>query len=172
MNTLRTPIILLAVVVVALIAWFLWVHEQAVTPSQTQTAAVVASTTSAAQTTSAASSTIQYPDEDAVASNIPGVWQSTDDPNYSIDVTSNGKWTDSYQGADASSTTSETGTYIFFASQNPDKDFTGTIVPGVTYLKVTEGSSVLYYSVLEVSGSNLQISYLDRGNTLSFVREQ
>jgi hypothetical protein len=40
------------------------------------------------------------------------------------------------------------------------------------YLKIAEGNSTLYYSVLEASPDQLQLSYLDRGNTLSFVRVQ
>ena len=100
-----------------------------------------------------------------------GSWQSTDDPNYQIQVTASGKWTDTYAGADASSAT-QTGTYELFTSANPDKDFSGVLVPNVVYLKVTENKLSLYYSVQQANGTNFQISYLDRGNTLSFVKVQ
>lgn len=166
MNNLRTPVIILVAVLIALGAWFVWSNRPAPVVTATVTSA---STTAPATQVQAPAPTL---DQAAVAQNVVGSWQSTDDPNYSVTITASGKWTDSYKGADASSSVSETGTYELFTSQNPDKDFTGVLVPGVVYVKVSEGSSVLYFSVLEASSDNLQLSYLDRGNTLSFVKEQ
>jgi hypothetical protein len=109
------------------------------------------------------------PDLQTATANVVGSWQSTDDAQYTVAITASGKWTDAY-GSDASAT--QTGTYTLFTSDKPDKDFTGILQPGVVYVKVVEGNSTLFFSVLEATGTNLQLSYLDRGNTLSFVRVQ
>lgn len=170
MNNLRTPFTLLVIVVLALITWFVWAHEQVVVPPapQTQTATTAPATTTVQPATTSAPAL----DPATVAQTIVGSWQSTDDPNYSVAITADGTWTDTYAGANASAGTSQTGTYELFTSQNPDKDFTGVLVPGVVYVKVSEGSSTYYFSVLEANGSNLQLNYLDRDVTLSFAKIQ
>ncbi len=163
MNSVRTPLIILAAIIIGLCAWYVFSNRTAPAP-QTQAATVPQQ--AAAQETPSPNL-----DEAAVAANISGTWQSTDDPNYSVVATSGGKWTDTYR-SDASSSVSQTGAYTLFTSQHPDPDFTGVLMPGVVYLKIAEGSSTLYFSVLEASGSALQLSYLDRGNTLSFTKVQ
>jgi len=169
MNNLRTPIIILVVIILALGAWY-FISRQS--PAMLVTQTTVSTTTSPASGSTLATEAPTTLNAAATAVNVVGTWQSTDDPNYSVVITSDGKWTDNYKGADASSSTSETGTYELFTSTNPDKDFTGVLVPGVVYVKVSEGTSVLYFSVLEASGQQLQLSYLDRGNTLSFTKEE
>jgi hypothetical protein len=169
MNSLRVPVAILVVIVIALGAWYVLSRPSAHSePPQTTSVATTTVTTTA--TTQPAETTPPTLNLSAVAANIMGSWQSTDDFNYTVNVDANNKWTDSYRGSDASSSVSETGTYTLFTSANPDKSFTGVLVPGVVYLKVAEGKTVTYYSVLKAAGDELQLSYLDRGNTLSFVR--
>jgi hypothetical protein len=170
MNRLSVPIGILVVIVVALAVWFV-VSEHGAPSAPQQTATTTATTGQAPVTVEQTPSQPVTLDPATVAGDIVGSWQSTDDPNYQIQVTASGKWTDTYAGADASSAT-QTGTYELFTSANPDKDFTGVLVPGVVYLKVTENNLSLYYSVQQANGTNFQISYLDRGNTLSFVKVQ
>jgi hypothetical protein len=168
MNRLSIPIGILVAIVILLGVWGYVAHRQG-TSAPTQTATTTAPTQ---QTPTGVVQTPPHPvtlDPATVAKDVVGDWQSTDDPNYQIQVTASGKWTDTYAGSDASSAT-QTGTYELFTSAKPDKDFTGVLVPGVVYLKVTENGLSLYYSILKANGSNLQISYLDRGNTLSFVK--
>lgn len=165
MNNLRIPIIILVIVVIALGAWFFFVHQN-ITPSPVPSAV---DSTSSPQATSASNPVL---DPATVAANAVGTWQSTDDPNYTVVITADGKWTDNYKTANASDDISESGTYLLFTSADPDPDFTDTIVPGIVYVKLTEGSDVYYYSVLEADASNLQLSYLARGNTLSFTKVQ
>jgi|GEM_PF-1307037 hypothetical protein len=173
MNSLRLPVTLLVIVVVGFFVWFWLARPISVhAPAQTSTTTVSTTSNSSGQASSPQTTPSPTLDPSSVAQNIVGSWQSTDDANYSVAITSAGKWTDSYKGSNASSSVSETGTYELFTSADPDKDFTGTLVPGVVYVKVSEGTSVLYFSVLDASASNLQLSYLDRGNTLSFVKVQ
>lgn len=173
MNNLRVPIALLVIIVAGMFAWFLLSRQSPDSAiSQTSPATTASSTASAADFPTGTPAPLPPPDPASVFATIVGSWQSTDDSNYSVTITSSGKWTDSYKGSGASNSVSESGTYALFTSQNPDKTFTGTLVPGVVYLKVSEGNSVLFYSVLETSTTTLQLSYLDRGNTLSFVKVQ
>jgi len=160
--------VIIVVILVALGGWYILAHENITSalPSDDSTTTIAGETLPASE---AASSTDVALEPATVATNVVGSWQSTDDPNYTVKITAGGKWTDAY-GADASA--SQTGTYTIFTSQNPDKDFTGVLQPGIVYIKLVEGSSTYYYSVLDASGNTLQISYLDRGNTLSFTRVQ
>lgn len=159
----RLPVLILIVIVIAFGAWYVLVHQN-FTSTLSQT--YVATTT---PDNSTASPTL---DPAAIAASAIGMWQSSDDPNYTVVIAPDGKWTDEYKGTDASSSVSQTGAYTLFTSANPDKDFTGTLTPGVVYLKVVEASTIFYYSVLEADGTNLQLSYLARGNTLSFTKVQ
>lgn len=169
MNNLRTPITILAVVIIAIGAWFYW-SRQTSTPAPT--VAGVVSPTSPSQPTPQAPAQAPALDPSVVAATIVGTWASTQDPNYTVVIAGSGAWTDKYKGGDSSSSVSETGTYKLFTSTDPDPDFTGTLVSGAVYVKVIEGSSTLYYSVLRASGNELQLHYLAMGNTLSFVKLQ
>ncbi|HEV3245218.1 MAG TPA: hypothetical protein VG102_02590 [Candidatus Paceibacterota bacterium] len=133
----RIVAIFVGIIVIALLAWYVIAHQNFTSTLPNYTATTTASVTPAPTV-----------DVSNVAASVAGTWQSNDDPNYSIVVTSDGKWTDNYKGSTASSSISQTGTYELFTSANPDPDFTGTIVPGVVYVKVVEGSSTLYFSVL------------------------
>ena len=174
MNSLRVPVTLLIVIVVGVVVLFVFsrLSASSVTPSGVTVSNATTSGSGAVTLPTSAPAPRPPQDPASVPASIVGTWQSTDDPNYSVTVTSDGGWTDSYKGSGASDSTSQTGTYKLFTSQGPDKDFTGTLVSGVVYLKVTEGKDTLYYSVLAANGTQLQLSYLDRGNTLSFVRVQ
>ncbi|MDR3571649.1 MAG: hypothetical protein P4L81_05670 [Candidatus Pacebacteria bacterium] len=178
MNNLRTPVIILVIILVAVGAWLLGYRQHTEPTAANDTAQLQQGSTqtpvdtSASGTDSTATSPTPPLDPSTVATNVVGTWQSVDDPNYTVVITADGKWTDKYKGGDASSSVSETGTYKIFTSANPDPGFDSTIVPGTVYTVVKEGKSTLYYSVLEASGTNLQLSYLARGNTLAFVRVQ
>jgi hypothetical protein len=159
---------LIIVIVVLVVGWFILIRPSASAPAQEASIATTTTTVTPAPESAPQTPTL---DPSTVATNIVGNWVSTDDSNYTVQITSKGKWTDTYKGSDQTGA-SLTGTYTLFTSQNPDKDFTGVLVPGVIYVKVVEGQSTLYFSVLAASGNELQLSYLDRGNTLSFVKVQ
>jgi hypothetical protein len=173
MNNLRVPVAALVIIVAGISAWFL-LSRQSPSPIVPQASSTTTSSTTAASAgfPTGTPAPLPPPNPASVFAAIVGSWRSTDDANYSVAITSSGKWTDSYKGSDAAKSVSQSGTYALFTSQDPDKAFTGTLVPGVVYLKVSEGNSVLFYSVLEAGTSTMQLSYLDRGNTLSFVRAQ
>lgn len=103
----------------------------------------------------------------SVENDIVGTWQSVDDPNYSITITSDGTWTDFYG---TTTPAEETGSLTLFTSEDPSVGYQGSTTPGVVYLKVAEGKSTLYYSLTKLTEAHLQLLYLDRGNTLSFVK--
>ena len=179
MNDLRVPVTLLVLVVLVFIGWFFIVHQ-----GSSPTTTLVSTTTPGAefdpqqvQVQAEASTppqvTIPLTQTTApVATSLAGIWRSTEDPNYSITVTASGAWTDTYKYASSTDGVSETGNYELFTSENPDPSFHSQVVPGVTYIKLVEGPNTFYYSVLGVTKDSLQISYLDRGNTLSFSRVQ
>ena len=169
--------VIIVVLLVALGGWYVLAHENVTaTLPTTDTTEAQATTTTPTPNPVVATSTSPAPtstiDPQTVATNIVGSWRSVDDQNYTIGVTADGKWTDTYKGTDASSTLTQTGTYTIFTNANPDPKFDGTIVPGVVYVKVAEGSTVNYFSVIDASGNDLQLSYLARGNTLAFIRIQ
>jgi|SRR5665213_430010 len=167
MNSRAFIAFLVVLIVVIVAGWFILIHPSAQAPTATTTATTTVATTPVVQDEPST-----MPSNPAtVAANIAGNWQSTDDSNYTVQITSGGKWTDTYKGSDSTGA-SLSGNYTLFTSTNPDKNFTGVLVPGVVYVKVVEGSSTLYFSVLAASGNVLQLSYLDRGNTLSFVKVQ
>lgn len=104
-----------------------------------------------------------------IRSAMVGTWQSADDGNYHIKISADGRWTDSYG---TSTQAAQTGTYKIFTNATPDKNLPIPAQPGIVYLKVAEGNSTFYYSIIAASDTTLQFSYLARGNTLAFVRVQ
>ncbi len=170
MNNLRAPIALLVVIIVVAGGWFYFVHQRAAMPSSP---IITQSTPSANYPDSQpALPALPLPDPTTVSTDIVGTWDSSDDPNYSVVIDQNGKWTDRYEEGNGSSTISETGTYTLFTSDKPDPDFTGQARSGIVYIKLVEGHDTYFYSVLGANGTALQLSYLARGNTLSFVKAQ
>lgn len=167
---------IIVVLVVALGAWYI-VSKNSPTPAVPASTATTTAATTTAMTT--ATSTAQQPsglpqtqpsaDSAQIKSAMVGTWQSVDDNNYHVKITAGGAWTDSYGTSTAAT---QSGTYTLFTSDMPDKNLPIPAQPGVVYLKVVEGKDTFYYSVIEASGNALQLSYLDRGNTLSFVKVQ
>ncbi|MBV9159930.1 MAG: hypothetical protein JO019_05035 [Candidatus Kaiserbacteria bacterium] len=103
----------------------------------------------------------------ATSSLLEGTWQSTEDSKFTREFKADGSFTDSYAG-DASAAT--VGTWNLFTSGNPDPGLHDALEPGATYLKMTDPNEVLFFSLLHIDDSDLQLSYLDRGNTLEFRR--
>ncbi|MES2668069.1 MAG: hypothetical protein V4644_00025 [Patescibacteria group bacterium] len=106
------------------------------------------------------------PPAEQPAVSIAGVWQSTDDSRFVRTFRSDGTVTDRYEGEDAL-TVSGIWNFVDDPSREqaelPD-------VEGATYIKLQFPEEVLYFTVTELSASDLSLSYVGRGNTLSFER--
>ncbi|HUO50080.1 MAG TPA: hypothetical protein VMU25_00695 [Candidatus Paceibacterota bacterium] len=163
---------IIVVLVVAIGAWYMAAYHMPEASPATSTTTTASSTDSNASTSAQSSGVpLTQPSADPaqIGSNMVGTWQSVDDGNYHVKITADGTWTDSY-GTTTSAT--QTGKYSLFTNATDDKDLPIPAQPGVVYLKVIEGKDTFYYSVIEASSNTLQLSYLDRGNTLAFVRIQ
>ena len=177
----RVILSLVALVIALIVLWFVALAHvgnttPTVVPVVQATSTVATSTgtplfTSTSTPTPAAPVAISGPDLPTVTQNIVGSWQSTGDGNYSVKITANGKWTDTYSTS-ATSSASQTGAYTLFTSADPDPALAGAVTPGVVYVKLVEGKSTSFFGVVEADGNNLQLVYLDRGNTISFVKAQ
>lgn len=101
-------------------------------------------------------------------SRIVGMWQSTDDPRFTREIRNDGVIIDLYAGeTDADSD----GLWMVFTKDIPDAAFTGTIEEGATYLSIgMSETEKLYFKILTLDETSLQLLYLDRGNLLSFTR--
>lgn len=105
-------------------------------------------------------------DAAATMANVIGMWQSTDDPAFTREIRNDGVVIDRYQGQDDSE-----GLWLVFTKDVPDASFTGTIEAGAAYLSLAMSEDERYYfQVARADGQQLDLIYLDRGGTLSFVR--
>lgn len=102
---------------------------------------------------------------------LAGTWRSSDDAKFTRSFTADGKVTDAYQG-DASAT--ETGTYaIVNPAQEKALPVPAASVAGMSVLRIDfPKSGTLYFSINALSDGSLQMTYLGRGNILSFTRVQ
>lgn len=97
---------------------------------------------------------------------LDGKWRSTDDPRFVRTFSSNGAVTDFYEDDQADTVS---GTWRFIedpASEQGD-------LPAVTdakVIKVMFPEEVLYFAITKLTDTELNLSYLPRGNTLSFTR--
>ena len=98
---------------------------------------------------------------------IIGNWQSTEDPKFTREILNDGSVIDRYEGSEPDAK----GRWMVFTKEIPDTAFTGLLEEGVVYLSLSMSESEkLYFRILKVDADTLEISYLDRGNTLSFRR--
>lgn len=102
--------------------------------------------------------------DDASEASIAGRWESVDDAAYAIAFDDAGGLTELYAGEPTA-----TGTYAFAASPE-GYAAAAAQEEGGTYLLQDVAGERYAYRVLELTSSSLVLSYLERGNTLSFVR--
>lgn len=105
----------------------------------------------------------------AVDQNIVGVWQSTDDPLFVREFKTGGVQVDYFDGeADA------TGTWKTFTKTKP-LTVAFPLDAGVTYVQISDSkdtSVILNFRVNKLTPESLEMTYMERGNTLSFQRVQ
>lgn len=98
---------------------------------------------------------------------LPGTWTSKDDDSYQITFAADGTLEERY----GTSTVSQ-GTYLFATSPAGYVDGAEAFATGdpLEYLLEEVDGERYAYRVLAVTADSLELSYLERGNTLSFTR--
>lgn len=105
----------------------------------------------------------------AANSNIVGKWQSTEDAKFTREFKSNGTVVDMYDNGSVSN-----GTWASFTSAS--KKVTRATFPlevGITYVQLAmTGSQAdeLNFKIIKLSPEELELVYMDRGNTLRFKK--
>jgi len=96
-------------------------------------------------------------------SSLEGVWVSTDDAKSEIEIKGN-EWIELYAGEMA-----DTSKFVVadtcVAAVNDQANANGK------YITVFSEDMALCYYIIEVSGTNLNLSYVGRGNTLTYKRK-
>ncbi len=99
---------------------------------------------------------------------LVGEWRSVDDPRAQVEIRADGTWIDSYAGTPSATTTSH---WTLFSGAHPPKDVTDqTLDAKSTYLEVSDKDGPLVYGLDRVDAKRLELTYLARGNTLSYAR--
>lgn len=97
--------------------------------------------------------------EDTVAPFIEGKWQSTMDDKSVVVFNEDGSTSDIYDEEELSG-----GTWEIY--QNEEAEYN----PSGYFLKTTINEEVYEYVIISATESVLSLSYLDRGNTLEYVK--
>lgn len=108
-------------------------------------------------------------DSVAIHAAMLGTWENVEDPKFTREFKADGTVVDMYEG-DPSATVN--ATWRLFTAGDTDPDFQGSISSDTTYLKISDASTALFFSVVKAIGNDLQLIYLDRGNTLNFTKVQ
>ncbi|MEK7080062.1 MAG: hypothetical protein AAB901_02120 [Patescibacteria group bacterium] len=102
----------------------------------------------------------------ALKADVTGTWQSTDDPKFTREFRANGTVVDRYEGNKDATTEGSwkvvTDSRTLPASIPNAKD--------LTIIQVGFPEEVLLFTVVGVSSTELELSYVGRGNTLHFTR--
>lgn len=101
-----------------------------------------------------------------VARDIVGRWKSTDDAKFTREFAADSTVVDKYQG-DESATMQ--GMWKIFSRSN------GEMAPfplqdGIVYLKISTPEEVLFFRISRITSDSLEMTYLDSGGTLKFIK--
>ncbi len=98
-----------------------------------------------------------------------GRWRSVDDVRSRVEIRADGSWIDSYAGMPSATSRSS---WRLFSGAHPPKEATGQALDAKsTYLEVTDkDAGPLFYELELVNAKSLELSYLARGNELTYVR--
>jgi hypothetical protein len=95
-----------------------------------------------------------------------GRWISISDSLSGIEI-KNGKWIMFYKGMESDSTD-----IYNFKVDNQSLNTLGTEQKAFEYLRITNKTDTLDYTILEYSDELLSLSYIPRGNTLNYIPEK
>lgn len=101
----------------------------------------------------------------ATGNAIEGEWQSEQDAAYAVSFRSGGLLTETYDGEQVSS-----GTFHFADSAEGYSDLPTEPAGENAFLLQDIDGERYAYRVTQLSATRLELSYLERGNTLSFIR--
>lgn len=106
-------------------------------------------------------------DLDSARENLIGKWQSTQDEKFSRVFKDNGRLIDSYEGSEIRSD----GYWALFTKDMSPEGYEGILEGGAIYLSIgVPRSEHLYFKVRKVDANALELTYLNRGGTLSFKK--
>lgn len=104
------------------------------------------------------------PSANETVGQIPGVWQSIEDPKFTREFRVDGTVFDRYEGKPDA--TVEGQWHVVMSS---DEKLPFTMKAGVTYLVIEEVEEVLYFSVNKLTADELELVY-QSGEVLKFKR--
>lgn len=103
--------------------------------------------------------------EDTAAA-LAGTWQSTDDARFVRSFDASGAVTDTYEGEEGATSI---GTWKFVVDPSEEQAELPA-VKDATVIKIQFPEEVLYFAITDLSATDLSMTYLSRGNTLTFKR--
>ncbi|MBI5644883.1 hypothetical protein HY970_02185 [Candidatus Kaiserbacteria bacterium] len=109
----------------------------------------------------------QKPTETNTRTKLIGTWRSAEDSKFTREFKADGTSIDRYEGEKSAT---QIGSWEAFTSTNPDPGISEKLVSGITYIKIEGQYEVLFFSVVKINDAELELNYLDRGNTLRFTR--
>jgi hypothetical protein len=105
------------------------------------------------------------PEADAELS-ITGAWRSADDARFVREFRADGTVEDRYEGDEGATVSGAWNVVADPASEQAELPS----AEGMRVVKIQFPEEVLYFSVVNVTDTELELSYLGRGNTLRFTR--
>ncbi len=100
-----------------------------------------------------------------ISAKLVGTFAYLDDDMSKITVTSDGKWTEAYEGSGES-----TADWRIFAGTDAPKDTDYTFTPASRYLELIGEAGTFYYELGAIGENGFDMFYVGRGNRLAFVR--
>ncbi|HEY0947940.1 MAG TPA: hypothetical protein VGE53_00405 [Candidatus Paceibacterota bacterium] len=97
---------------------------------------------------------------------LSGTWRSTQDPRFIRVFAIDGSVTDYYEGEESATVI---GRWNVVEDANAEQPEFATL-SGMRTIKIEFPEEVLYFAVVTLTDEKLELSYLARGNTLSFTR--
>lgn len=102
---------------------------------------------------------------EAIAAKLVGTFVYADDDKSTITVTSDGEWTEAYDGS--GTTTAE---WRVFAGSDAPADTGETFAPASRYLELIGDAGTFYYELGMISDEGFDMFHVGRGNQLNYVR--
>ena len=102
---------------------------------------------------------------EAITTKLVGVYKSTQDDRSTLTVTSDGKWTETYDGTDP-----VVSTWRVFAGTDAPEGTNVTFTPVSRYLELSSADGAVYYEMGGISEEGFDMFYTARGNHLGFAR--
>jgi hypothetical protein len=103
-----------------------------------------------------------------ITAGIMGVWQSTDDATFTRTFSVDASVIDAYGGDEAA--TVEGRWAVLTAPQGEPPPF--PIKPGTIYLRISSLEEVMYFKVVQVTESTMELLYLDGNGVQKFERKK